>query len=342
MSLDSFKQILLKKSTDNPSLQTLITFIKDEVLVNKILESLEKMAAPHARSGVGANGGVVTTAGTLTNTDIKMLHDALSHHVAHYKSALKNNNRSVADAHLNKIIPMVHLATKLANHSGGRMSVDTVGPQAWEANITTEERNPATGRRMEETEGWRRRPMPKSRRIYTPKDYRYFEMPPHPQHNHIRDNEHPHRGGYPFEEIQIGNPSDIDNKKAYLHVPEIANTDSFTPHPFDAHPVNSIQDLTNSEFAKVSDKFENELGQWKDSPSYKKWTEDRKQTASADPESFKNRGSIKPEHHFTGVQLTKLPHHTGVISSEDAANLPEAQKLKFTNKVPGVGEGTGV
>ena len=43
MKLDSFKELLLKKSEDNKNLQLLIKYMRDDYLLDHVLESLEKI-----------------------------------------------------------------------------------------------------------------------------------------------------------------------------------------------------------------------------------------------------------------------------------------------------------
>lgn len=355
MELKSFRELLLKKSADNPTLHTMISIMKDEIIADKIIEYLQKMPLPHASAGAKANGAITSFAKMITPEDeIPMIHDALSHHVAHYKSALKHGNREVADAHLNKIIPMVHLANKMATHSNGKFTIDTPRPQSWESNITTLERTPKN-RWKEEQEGWKRRPNPKSNRKYTPKNYRYFEMPPHPQHEHITSNVHPHRGGFPFEEIQVGSPLDISNKAAYLHVPDVDPQDKYVPHPFDTHPINEFNDVTADEFKnnpQLAEEYDQKLKNWMNSEDSKKWAAKNEAYILSDPENM--RGKIKPPHHFNDIELTKLPHHEGMsteqpeessptsvapaettLSDESIAALPPSLRERFAKKPGG-------
>ena len=119
MELNSFRELLLKKASNDPILQSIIDVMKDELIAQKVLESLEKMARPQASMGRSANAAVTAFGNQLKNKDIEMMRDALAHHVNHYRSALQHGKRDVADQHLNKIIPMMHLAARAGAHSGG-------------------------------------------------------------------------------------------------------------------------------------------------------------------------------------------------------------------------------
>ncbi len=108
VELKSFRELLLKKADGNPTLQTIIDVMKDDLIANKVIESLEKMARPQASMGRSANAAVTAFGNQMKNKDVEMMRDALSHHVSHYKSALKNGQREIADKHLNQIIPLMH------------------------------------------------------------------------------------------------------------------------------------------------------------------------------------------------------------------------------------------
>lgn len=310
MELKSFREILLKKAADNPTLQTLINVMKDELIADKVIESLEKMARPHASMGRSANAGITAFGNQMKNKDVEMLRDALSHHVSHYKSALKNDNRKVADQHLNKIIPLMHLAARSSAHSGGQLGFDYVPLEPWESNYTTLERRPETGKLKEGTKGLRRRlnSVGRDKNERSVPDYRYLEMAPH--HGHADVPKSKHKGGYPFEEIQIGNPSKIDSNSAYLHIEDVGPQESYTPHPFDHHPVHGVadtkQDSLNEE--KMA-QFADAMNSWHESDHNKKWMEGIKGHHAKDPKKFMERGKSKPAHHFEGLKLQDQPEH---------------------------------
>jgi hypothetical protein len=334
MELNSFRELLLKKSVDNPTLHTLICMMKDEIIADKIIEHLEKMARPGAGMGAKANAGVTAFASQLKNKDVEMMRDALAHHVAHHKAALKRGDRKAADEHLNKIVPLMHLAGKASPHSNQQLGLDYIPMESWETNYTSPERNTeTTGKLKEGTKGLRRRlsNTPRSKNSRSVPDYRYLEMPPHGEHPDSETS--PHKGGYPFEETQIGNPGKIDTKEAFLAHPEVAeDTQGFTSHPFDFHPVHRIQDMTQDEFANQAEDFADKMHNWHDSEHSKKWTDKVKGDYTKDPEGFKTRGKVKPKHHFEGMELEKMPHHTGAVPKEDVSNLPAALQAKFGNR----------
>ena len=333
MELKGFRELLLKKASDNPALQTILDVIKDEILADKIIESLEKMARPQASMGRSANAAITAFGNQMKNKDVEMMRDALAHHINHYRAALKAGKRDVADQHLNKIIPMMHLAARSASHSGGQLGLDYVPVEPWETNYTTTERRPETGKLKEGTKGLRRRlnSVGRDKNPRSVPDYRYLEMAPHEGHADTKKS--PHKGGYPFEEIQLGNPAKIDAKEAYLHLHDVDPQDKFVPHPFDAHPVHSFaEEKQDSLTPEQMEDFANQSSNWHTSEHNTKWMQDLKNAHAKDPEAFKSRGKVKPGHHFEGIELQPQPH--AGKPAVDMAALPPELAAKFSNKAP--------
>lgn len=355
MELKSFREILLKKADGNPYLQTLIKYAKDEVIAQEVLEALQKMAEPSAAMGRGANHAVTSYAAGMKPVHVEQLRDALAHHISHYKGALKShqaatdpaekaNLRHVADQHLNKIVPLMHLAGRAGKHSGGAMTLDYPSTTPWETNYTQTERLP-NGKLKEGTKDLGRRPMghnfhnPPVRtdearaaiRQKNPRavpDYRYLEMPPHPGHE--MSEKIPHKGGYPFEDIQLGSPAKRDAGQAYLPIEDIKDKKEYTPHPFDAHPVHAHRDLPQHELGpEHHDAINNGLASWTDNDKHKEWLADQKSKHAANPEAYKARGSKKPGHVYEGIDLDKMPHHDAAPASSSApASEAPAKEVK--------------
>ena len=325
MELKSFRELLLKKAADNPTLQTIIDVMKDELIAEKVIESLEKMARPQASMGRAANAAVTAFGNQMKNKDVEMMRDALSHHVSHYQAALKNGQRDIADKHLNKIVPLMHLAGKAAAHSNGQLGLDYVPLEPWETNYTTPERiaqgaeRGVAGKLKEGTKGLRRRlnSTPREKNPRSVPDYRYLEMKPHEEHSDTGRS--PHKGGYPFEEIQLGNPAKIDAKEAHLHIQDVGKQDAYVPHPFDEHPIHEIADEPQGSLGqKDLEQFANKMNDWHSSEHNAKWMQGVKQLHANDPEGFKARGKKKPEHFHKDLKLMRQPHA-----------LPEELAAKF-------------
>jgi hypothetical protein len=352
MELKGFRELLLKKAQGNSTLQMLIAFAKDDILADKVIELLEKMAKPSVAMGRSANAPVVSFAGKLKNSDVKMMRDHLGHHLSHYKAALKASqdpsadpkkaaqHRDVADQHLNKLIPAMHLIGKAAPHSNGLLGLDYTVPRAWEENYTRPDQvRPSDGKTpIEETQGLNRRPRKTQRNplheshpdyeklnsergkgsARAVSDYRYLEIPPHPlstRGDHVLPNdkgEHvPHKGGYPFERIQVGNPMDVDKKEAHLHLFEPKDVEKFTPHPFDEHPIQALADVPQKDLKDHPRmvEFADSLANWHQGDTHMNWLKQYKDEIKSDPEGYKNRGKVRPPHFYEGLNLQESEHH---------------------------------
>lgn len=335
MELKGFRELLLKKAANDPTLQTLIDVMKDEIIAEKVMEALEKMARPQASMGRSANAGVTAFGNQLKNKDVEMMRDALAHHVNHYRSALKEGKRDIADKHLNKIIPMMHLAARAGAHSNGQLGLDYIPTEPWETNYTSTERRPETGKLKEGTKGLRRR-LNSASRDKNPRsvsDYRYLEMAPHEEHADSKKS--PHKGGYPFEEIQLGNPAKVDAKEAYLHLHDVGPQDEYVPHPFDEHPIHEVAEhKQDSMTPEQMEDFATKMQGWHGSEHNAKWMEGVKRLHANDPDGFKARGKTKPGHHYEGIKLLDQPHAKAKASGGvDVAALPPELAAKFGNKV---------
>lgn len=332
MELKGFRELLLKKAANDPTLQMLIDVMRDDIIAQKVIESLEKMARPQASMGRGANAGVTAYGNQLKNKDVEQMRDSLAHHINHHKSAAKHGNRTAADKHLEQIVKQMHLAGRAAQHSNGQLGLDYTPMEPWETNYTSTERRPETGKLKEGTKGLRRR-LNSASRDKNPRsvpDYRYLEMAPHEEHADTK--KAGHKGGYPFEEIQLGNPAKIDAKEAYLHLNDIGPQDGYVPHPFDEHPIHGVAEqkqdsMTPEQMQEFADAMQN----WQGSEHNAKWMQGIKELHAKDPEAFKARGKAKPGHHFEGIPLLDQPH-VGKGPKVDVASLPPELAAKFGNK----------
>lgn len=221
MKLDSFKEILLKKSQDNPNLQTLIKYIREDYLVEQVLESLEKMAASYSKKN--PNAAILHYGANMDpETDPGMIHDALSHHASGYKAALGAKNPKVADQHMKQIFKIMHTGDKLTrdaanDHSHGKLKIEGIDPKPWERAGYPNQNN--EGKFSTDTRGWARHGS----------DYSWLRSKPHEAYSN-ETKTHGHTGAYPLEEIKV-------NGK-YIHVdPKQEYSGKFEPHEFDNHPV---------------------------------------------------------------------------------------------------------
>lgn len=336
MELKSFREILLRKAEGNPYLQTLIKYAKEEFIAEEVMEALLKMAEPSAAMGRGANSVLTSYAGHMDNSDVEQMRDALGHHVSHYKGALKSMHaatdpaqkaslRNVADQHLNKIVPLMHLAGRAGKHSGGKMTLDYTSTTPWESNYTTVDRHEHNGKLKEGTKDLGRRPAKNANRDTNPRavpNYRYLEMAPHG--GHPSSERLASKGGYPFEDIQLGSPAKRDAGQAYLPIEDVGAVDKYTPHPFDNHPVHKLADESETHIKpEHKEQFINDLASWKGSEHHKQWLADQKAKYQSNPEAYKARGTQKPEHHFKDIPLADQPAHAKAFAAAAPGSAPE-------------------
>jgi hypothetical protein len=322
MKLDSFKTILLRKTEGNELLHSLLNEVGEDFFVASVVDALEKMAKP----GTGANGAVTGFGANFDLTDKLQLRDALGHHLSHYKAALKAHHaapdqspeqahfRQVADQHLSKVVPLMHLASKAALHSKGELMLKHPSLMPWEVNYTTLERNPPEpgkkeGRMKRDAKGLGARPTknvrPGGNGI---PNYHYLEMPPHPGHKKVASMSF--TGGYPWEEVQLGSAKDVDTKKAHLHIEDVPDKKIYEPHPFDKHPINSIHEISSDHFLpQMETAYGEDLGKFRNSPEHEKWLENEDTKYTSSPEEYEKRGHVKSSHFYEGIPLKEQPSH---------------------------------
>lgn len=230
MKLDNFRELLIKKC-DNENLKTMLAFIREDVLSEFVLESLEKMAdAKH--KGDFANIALRNFA-TEMDPEIhpEMIRDALGHHASRYRAALKAGRQDIANSHASHFFNLVDLAKKAQKHSAGKLDVSAVSPHAWERNsklnryaadhpmVVAGKRKP--GDFVTDTKGW----------SYRGKDFSFLNQAPH-ESAAAEIRRHGHNGAYPMEMTRI-------NGK-HIHVDDIdpSQLKGFEKHEFDHHPIN--------------------------------------------------------------------------------------------------------
>jgi hypothetical protein len=289
MDVYSFRQLLIKKAGDDSNLIETIKAYSDFALEDSIIESLEKMAVKRP------NDALAHWADSATDLDAEMFHDALSHHISHYKAALDANNRDLADQHLKRVYHLADMGSKANNAPMKKISFKAVSPNAWEMNYSgADQRLDQHGqkKRLNNAEGWGRRTS--NNGLFS--NYRFLEMSPHPGYTEFsgKGKLSGHVGQYPFEDMQV-------NGK-YVHVDhDLKSPGAYTPHPFDSHPIFApghknfpVWDMPNS---AISDKHKSDLAtgmhEWLDSPHLNSWIESQGAKEESDPLAFMSRGQEK-------------------------------------------------
>lgn len=240
-NLSSFRELLLRK-TDDEDLRTLIKMCAEDVIADRVIESLEKMAINRSR-GSHANAAV-RDLGTEMDPELEpaMIREALGHHASRYKAALENGNQSMANKHAEQFFKMLDLVHKLEPHSNGKLQADLVDVKPWERthparSETFAQRiardpeyakdNPVTrGKKMpnqfvNDTEGFSFKPKGN--------DWSFLQNSPHEAYAN-ETLKTGHSGAYPMEHTKI-------NGK-FIPIEPVENIhDGNFHHPFDKHPI---------------------------------------------------------------------------------------------------------
>jgi len=236
MKIESFREILLRKSSEDTSLKSFIHHMSDEHLVRYVDESLNKMAFNKEQSKK-TNPMVMEFASDLaTNGNLpKMMYDHLSHHATRYKAALKAGLKDVAGQHMRKIFNNLYLTQKMihdgsTNHTDGAIdhnSTKWVDPKPWERHRYSEMH--PSGKFKSDTEGVKRN-------FNSAPFYDYLEKQPH--HSYSKEiHSHGHNKAWPLEEIKF-------NGK-HIHIDDDHQSKGeFEHHELDSHPIMDYRTMT--------------------------------------------------------------------------------------------------
>ena len=280
MKIESFRELLIKKAKGDPTLQSFIKYVKDELIVDHALETLEKMARA-SHKGDTANFPVRDFATEMDpETEPHMLR------VSQYKAALKAKNPALANRHAGQVYKMMNLADRTQKHSGGKLQFEHVSPHAWERNKFTntygtehplvQEGKYKPGDFTIKTKGLN----------YKGSDYGFLQKPPHESYSK-EIARHGHNKAYPFEHMRV-------NGK-YIPIDENADVEggAYKEHPFDQHPIlRSFDDPVHKRtpeddqrYVADRDKYYNE------SPHIENHFNRMSELEAKDPEAFARRGN---------------------------------------------------
>ncbi len=317
MGIESFRELLLRKTVDNTNLQTLVKYARDEILVEKVLESLEKMARA-GHKGDAANFAVRDFGLDMDpQMEPHMIRDALGHHVSRYKNALKSNNQSLANQHAKQTFRLMNIADTTQKHSHGKLSVDYVSTQPWERNklLNTyandhpkvQEGKYKEGDFTTKTKGLN----------YKGSDFSWLQQAPHESYKK-EIKRHGHNNAYPFEHIKVNGKN--------IHVDDDVDSSTYEHHEFDRHPImnhfeDSVKHRTptrDQEYVDAKTKYHD------DEPHIDGFFDRHEKLETADPKAYTERGS-KPSD----------PVHESVetpLSLEDEKRAPAKEKAKTNLK----------
>ena len=329
MKLDNFRELLLKKSAD-PELENMIRFVREDVLADIMVESLEKMArAKH--KGDAANFALRDFGLEMDHEhEPKMIHDALSHHASQYKAALKDGRGELANSHAKQIFKIVDMADQAQKHSHGKLDVQAVSPHAWERNgkqdrLTEDDApvrrgNKTAGQFRTDTKGWR----------YKGKDYSFLQQAPHDSYGN-EVSKHGHMEAYPMEHIRI-NGKHLDIKD--VPVEELKGHES---HPFDHHPImEHYSKPASKRTAEDDQKYISSKEAYHDSRYMQSYFDKHEQMESSDPEGYASRGSKPSDPVHAKVEplnLDKPKEASAAVSSQPKAEAKTEVSDDFKQKM---------
>lgn len=241
MSLSSFKDLMLRK-TEDESLRTLIKMVAEDVLADRVIESLEKMAI---RKGAGSHANIaIRNFGTEMDPELEpaMIREALGHHASRYKAALNAGNQKMANDHASKFFKMLDLIHHAQPHSHGKLQADVVDIKPWERTHGSRSETFAD-RIARDPEYAKDNPVTRGKKkphqfvndtvgfSFQPKgnDWSFLQNSPHEAYGE-ETSKHGHVGAYPMEHTKI-------NGK-YIPIEDVKNIhDGKSNHPFDFHPI---------------------------------------------------------------------------------------------------------
>lgn len=241
MSFSSFKELMLRK-TEDESVRTLIKMIADDVLADKVIESLEKMAI---RKGAGSHANLsIRHFGDEMDPELEpaMIREALGHHASRYRAALNAGDQKTANDHASQFFKIMDLVHHAQPHSHGKLQADIVDIKPWERTHPSRSetfadriaRDPEYAKDNPVTRGKKRPHQFVNDTVgfgFQPKgnDWSFLQNDPHAAYSD-EVSRHGHAGGYPMEHTKI-------NGK-YIPIEDVENiNDGKKHHSFDFHPI---------------------------------------------------------------------------------------------------------
>jgi hypothetical protein len=324
MKLSSFRELLLRKTQDDASLYALIKYAREEVILERVIEALEKMARARHK-GDSANFAVRHFATEMDpETEPHMIRDAIGHHVSRYKAALGSNRNELANQHARQAFNLMNVADIASKHSGGKLSIDYVAPHPWERSKYTnqyDESHPLVqegkykkGDFTTKTKGLNY--------ALKGKDFSFLQGAPHESYDY-EIKRHGHNKAYPFEQIRV-------NGK-YVPVDDVKDLKGYEEHPFDKHPImNHFHENPSSRSPERDKQYADEHEKYyTQDPHIENFFNKHTELESADPEAYAKRGSeaAKPVHaDIPGLDVSNAKEKVAAAPSSPKAEAVSAAK----------------
>lgn len=280
MKLSGFREILLKKSSNNEDLQSFIQNVSEDTLHEYVSELLEKALDEDEKRHRNVNSVVRQFSGELKDTDASRLYSHLSHHASKYIAATKAYNaepdlkkkkaiNDVANKHAAAFSTGVSLIQKMSkdaasNEEGAGTNHTKKAPITLSISahkITPWQRNGNINRREEQ--GSKPQEVPGSFSSNAPgfsykggnHDFSYLRKKPHKtvaleHHKEDRDGSNRRNSSYPIQDTKL-KFKDNETGQEYEHYinidPEEKFSGKFEPHIMDSHPILGIHDHSHKD-----------------------------------------------------------------------------------------------
>lgn len=267
MKLDSFKEILIKKSIDNNDLNTFIKSIDEDTLYEYVSDLLEKSEDFESKRHFKPNEIVKKFGGGLTDTQSGLLYGQLSHHASKYIAAHKAVDKEsdpqkkaaiqdAANKHAAAFMTSASLAQKISkdaassekglgtNHSERapvsiRIGVPDVTPWQRHANTNrfTNESGKVPGHFSSVAPGLA---------FKGKADFSYLHKKPHPgmplksHEDDVKEGFDRKNSTYPIQNTKIHFKNNETGEEYQHHInidPEEKFSGKFEPHIMDSHPI---------------------------------------------------------------------------------------------------------
>lgn len=320
MLFKSLRELLLRKTVGDDNIQTILRLADDDMLADKVLESLEKMAT-YKRAAAQPNASLAhfvdemraeKDATGMEPTSAALVRDAMGHHASAYRSALASGDTAKADKHAQQFVRYGHLAHKISRDAPGLMDMDAPDLQPWQHG-QPHFVDPSKGSGQNLT-GWKSHSdVSKNKGDFSwmrgaPHSARAKEVFAKPHSKDEAGNPQYHDGPYPMEHAKI------NGKHVSLH--EGAEGE----HPMDSHPIMKVFHHSDTKHgAYEASKYQNDLASYLSSPKAEEASNLLER--AMDPEAGKKPG---PSVHDSMKNPPKLARTVGErLSQQTEESTPD-------------------
>ena len=292
MKIKSFKELLLRKAEGNTSLQTLIKYANEDILVDNIVESLKKMAIANKNRGARKTGAINEWSKNMHIETPEIVRHAIGHHVSQGAAASKAGNHDLAKKHISQAMKMVYIVDQAEGKEAKNINIYAPQTRAWDRTAFSKKYkdDPKSLHRLTVTK-------PELQQKYTPDSYlrglqglKYWrDDTKHTDFLLNAPSDSPSvkkqygkqmdqygkvfTKTYPFRELKInGKHIPIDH--------DVVSDNKYTPHAFDDHPIMKEYKSDNI------DSFKKQFNEYQNSDSLHNFIDSMQQMQQNEPEKF--------------------------------------------------------